>query len=488
MQRALCWSVILMAGTLGVRPAAFGQAASIPLSLEVTASRTEVVVGESAQLVVKLKSYKGDTLPANEPITVSLHSELSGDASITFHPGQISADATVRFPRAGVATIVATAPKMSSGSVAVVVKAQPTPAVSVEPPPPPMAGGGGRPPSAAAAPELSGTTSHRVRPGANAAADLPATLAVDVLPQHVHPANALWRAVVLVTSINETRQPIAVAADTPVHLATDIGLVTPTFSQINAGKARTGEIVVTAGRAGSGTLWAWTDAGQLTAATVEYHDAVPTQLLVKALPSRAVNDGRTGVRVTVFLQDESAATASADHDIIVNLTSSIGSPTPSEVLIPKGRFFGEAIVTSPVAGKAEITATSARMKPGSAMTEFVFPFLLVVLAATGGLIGSVVRSGRMLLTGAWWWHIAGSVGLGMVLGLVFYALAMFGIIASIPKLSIPLAQLPTTNDLGALLLGFFGGYYARSWLPDPADGLRLSRRPAARKPRPRAAG
>jgi hypothetical protein len=484
MQRALCWSVILVVGTFGARPAAFAQAASIPLSLEITASRTEVAVGETAQLFVKLKSYKGDTLPASEPVTVSLHSELSGDASITLRPGQTSADATVRFPRAGVATIVATAPKLTSGSVAVVVKAAPMPAVSLELPAPPMAAG--RPTSPPSEPALSGGTSHRGRP-ASPAADLGATLAVDVLPQHVHPANALWRAIVLVTAINETRQPIAVAADTPVHLATDIGLVTPTFSQINAGKARTGEIVVTTDRAGSGTLWAWTDAGQLTAATVEYHDAVPTQLLVKAMPSRVVNDGRTAVRVTVFLQDETAATASADHDVMVNLTSSVGSPTPSEVLIPKGRFFGEAVVTSPVSGKAEITATSARLKPGSALTEFVFPLLLVVLAATGGLIGSVVRSGRQLLTGAWWWHIAGSVGLGMVLGLVFYALAMFGIIASIPKLSIPFAQLPTTNDLGALLLGFFGGYYARSWLPDPSDGLHLARRPAARKPRPRAA-
>jgi hypothetical protein len=474
--------VILVAGALGVRPAAFAQAASIPLSLEITASRTEVAVGETAQLVVKLKSYKGDILAASEPVTVSLHSELSGDASVTLHPGQNSAGATIRFPRAGVATIVATAPKLTSSSVAVVVKAAPMPA-AVEAPSTPVAGAGGRPPSPATGPAASGAGSHRAP-----AADLGATLAVDVLPQHVHPANALWRAVVLVTAINETRQPIAVRADTDVHLATDIGLVTPAFSQINAGKARTGEIVVTADRAGSGTLWAWTDQGQLTAASVEYHDAVPTQLLVKALPSRAVNDGRTAVRVTVFLQDEAAATASADHDVMVNLTSSVGSPSPTEVLIPKGRFFGEAIVTSPVSGKAEITATSARLKPGSALTEFVFPLLLVVLAATGGLIGSVVRSGRQLLTGAWWWHVAGSVGLGIVLGLVFYALAMFGIIASIPKLSIPLAQLPTTNDLGALLLGFFGGYYARAWLPEPGDDLHFRRRSAARKPRPRAAG
>jgi hypothetical protein len=57
--------------------------------------------------------------------------------------------------------------------------------------------------------------------------------------------------------------------------------------------------------------------------------------------------------------------------------------------------------------------------------------------------------------------------MGIVLGLVFYALALFGIIASIPKVAIPLAQLPTTNDLGALVLGFLGSYYARAWLPEP---------------------
>jgi hypothetical protein len=50
------------------------------------------------------------------------------------------------------------------------------------------------------------------------------------------------------------------------------------------------------------------------------------------------------------------------------------------------------------------------------------------------------------------------------------------------------ASIPLTNDLGALLLGFFGGYYARAWLPEPGDDLHFRRRSAARKPRPRAAG
>src|SRR5437660_1277057 len=157
MYRALCWSVLLVAGALGARCAAFAQAAVIPLSLDVTASRTEVPVGETARFVVKLKGYKGDVLPATEPVVVTLHSELSGDAALTLNPGQSTADATVRFQRAGVATIVATAPKLMSSSVAVVVTAAAIPPVVAHAAPKP-------------------------------AAPVPSpTLAVDVLPQHVHP-------------------------------------------------------------------------------------------------------------------------------------------------------------------------------------------------------------------------------------------------------------------------------------------------------------
>ena len=70
-------------------------------------------------------------------------------------------------------------------------------------------------------------------------------------------------------------------------------------------------------------------------------------------------------------------------------------------------------------------------------------------------------------TGNWWIRPLGHIGTGIIVGLVFYLLALFGVVASIPKVAIPLAQLPTTNELGALVLGFFGGYYARSWLPKP---------------------
>jgi hypothetical protein len=295
-----------------------------------------------------------------------------------------------------------------------------------------------------------------------------ATLGVDVLPQHVHPVGAAWNALVLITAFNDARQPSAVPVDTGVHLAADIGIVSTPYVEIKAGKARASTVQLTSSHSGEGTVWAWTDDGNLTKAIVDYHEAVPSQILVTGLPGKVVNDGKSMVNVTVFLQDETGATARSTEDLSVKLISSIGTPSPSTVPIPKGQFYGEALLASAISGQAAITATAPGLKSGSTQVQFVFPFLLVALASIGGMIGSVVRSGRDAFGSDIVRHLLGSIGMGVVFGLLFYALASFGIIASIPKLSIPLAAIPTTNDLAAAVFGFFGGYYGRSWLPDPS--------------------
>jgi hypothetical protein len=66
---------------------ASGQAAAVPLSLGVTASPAEVAVGDAVSVVIVLKNSCCDTPPATELPTVTLHSELSGDATITFESG-----------------------------------------------------------------------------------------------------------------------------------------------------------------------------------------------------------------------------------------------------------------------------------------------------------------------------------------------------------------------------------------------------------------
>lgn len=441
MMRVLIASLTLSCVIFGARPAACLQAASVPLSLTVTASPAEVAVGGTVSVVVGVKNYKGDAIAVDRPLSVTLHSELSGDSTINVGAAQSSAQTEIRFPRGGVATLTATASKMSGGSAVVVVKAAEAPT---------------------AVPPLGQPTDAFDAAGAHL------SLNVDVLPQHVHPVGTAWKALVLVTALNDTHRPVAVHVDTAIHLATDLGLVTPADAEIKAGKARAATIQLTSQRPGEGTVWAWTDDGTLTKTSVEYHEAVPSQVFVTGLPGEVLNDGKSVVNVTVFLQDETGATARSVDDMSVKLTSSIGTPNPSTLSIPKGTFFGEALLASPISGVAAITATAPGFKSGSTQVRFVFPILLVTLAGIGGLIGAVVRSGRQMLAGAVLWHLASSIGIGVVFGLLFYALASFGVVASIPKLSIPLAGLPTTNHLASVVLGFFGGYYGRAWLPDPS--------------------
>jgi hypothetical protein len=436
------------------------QATSIPVSLAVTASPNEVGAGGSAIVEVRLTNYRGENVAAQEDATVTIHSELSGDATVRFKLGQSVARTAIKFQRSGMANLVATAPNMTSGSTMVVVKADAAA----------NAAAAGAVPVAAAPPAAAPVRPADARPPF--AAPQKVALAVDVLPDHVHPSNASWQAKVLVTAINESRQPVAVQADTPIQLAIDVGIVMPAQARIEAGHARTSEpIQLTSNKPGSGTLWAWTDNGDLGRVAVEFHAPMPTQLAVKGLPRRTLNDGRTAVNITVFLQDEVSGAVKAEQDVQVKLMSSIGTVKPSILSIAKGQFVGEAILTSATAGVSEVTATAPDLKSGVASVEFEFPYMLVLLAAAGGIVGALVRSSGDTFKGAWWWHLIGSLAIGSVLGLVFFLLALFGVVASIPKLAIPLGQLPTTNEFAALVLGFFGGYYARAWMPDPGKGL-----------------
>jgi hypothetical protein len=458
MTRTLA-SVLIAAFLLGDSPRVIAaQAAAIPLSLTITASPSEIEAGGMAVVEVRLKNYRGDTVAAADNLIVTVHSELSGDATVPFKAGQSVGQTPVRFNRSGVGTLVATAPNLTSGSAGIVVKMDPAARATAIPTEGARAGAAASPTAPAAAAAPSGAPPQKI------------LIAVDMMPEHVHPLNASWQTKVLVTAVNASRQPIAVPVDTAIYLATDAGIVTPAVTTIEVGHARPANPVqLTSNRPGTGTLWAWTDAGELGRAAVEYHNPRPDQLSVKALPTRTLNDGRTAVHVTVFLQDESSRAVKAEEDTQVQLTSSVGTPAPEALTIAKGQFVGEAMLTSATAGIAEITATAPGLRSGVATVIFVFPYFLVLMAAVGGLVGALLRSSGVSFTGTWWWHLLGSLGIGSVLGLLFYLLAVFGIVASIPKLSIPLGQLPTTNEFAALVLGFFGGYYARAWLPNPGD-------------------
>ncbi|HEY1911783.1 MAG TPA: hypothetical protein VGG73_12730 [Vicinamibacterales bacterium] len=443
-----------------------GQAAAIPLSLGLTTSNAEVTVGGTATVTVALKNFSDTLVGATQPITVSLRSDLSDTATTAFSTGQKTAQVELHFIRPGVARIEATAQGFGAGFAIVVVKDPAASAAAEKPVPAPLR----VVPKAVAAAPAGSAPAPTTATGA--------ALDVTVLPQHVHASHSSWHAQVLLTAIKDG-EPAAVKTDTDVYLATDIGLVTPAMSKIVTGQARTSEpIQLTSTTAGSGTVWAWTDTGRVTEVAVDYHEAVPVQLVVKALPLRDVNDGSTPVTVTIFLQDDSAIGASADRDIPVDLITTSGTLNPRQVLIAKGAPFAEASLTSAASGDAQITAHAAGFVDQSASVTFVMPWMLVLTAAVGGFLGALVGTGTETFSAAWWHQMIGHILTGALIGLVFYVLALFGIIASIPAASIPLERLPTTNALGALVLGFFGGLWGRSWLPKP-NGSRTPTPPPA---------
>ncbi len=455
-----------------------GQAAAIPLSLGVTASKAEVTSGGTATVTVSLKNFSDALVGATQPVAVSLRSDLTEPATAAFSTGQHTAQVELHFARPGVARIEATATGFGSGFAIVVVKNPATsPAAGAPPPAASRAVRSASPSAVATAPTMAATRATvPTAPGPTTATG--AALDVTVLPQHVHASHASWHAQVLLTAVKDG-EPAAVKTDTDVYVATDIGLIAPAMSKIVTGQARTSEpIQLTSTTAGSGTVWAWTDTGRVTEVPVEYHEAVPVQLVVKALPLRDVNDGSTPVTVTIFLQDDSAVGASADKDITVDLITTSGTLNPRHISIAKGTPYGEATLTSAASGEAQITAHAAGFTDQTATVTFVMPWMLVLTAAVGGFLGALVGTGTETFTAAWWHQMIGHILTGTLIGLVFYVLALFGIIASIPAMSIPLERLPTTNALGALVLGFFGGLWGRSWLPKPNSSKTPTTPPA----------
>ena len=109
-RRALAVTVLLIIGTSRILLA---QAAAIPLALGVNASSSETTAGGAVRVRVTLKNYSGVTVVTPEPVAIAIHSALTGDATVAIPAGQSSAVAEVRFQRAGIARIVATAPALT---------------------------------------------------------------------------------------------------------------------------------------------------------------------------------------------------------------------------------------------------------------------------------------------------------------------------------------------------------------------------------------
>ncbi len=463
--RSYRWCVLL--GCLGAPRVALGQPlaqiAAIPTRLELSVGAPEVEAGAVVPVVIHLRNVRNEDIEAPEALALTLASNLTERVQVTLPKGASSIRSEVRFTRAGIARLRVSAPRIASGYAAVIVKAV-SGSVSLDMAPRAAAGevevhpARPRPPERAPSPA-----------GGTAGTVVPPQLGIEVIPTDVHPRAGRWVADVWLVTLNPRGEPAPSPMDLPVNLAATVGTVNPVRSLIAAGSVRPASpIQLVADRSGAEKVWAWLDTSARTvSAEAVYKEALPSKLRVVAYPVKAVNSGKNPVRITVMLLDDTNLPASfPDRELEVTVTSSLGTIEPkAPVHIARGAISGEAMLTSTTAGRAEVRALALHMPDAETGVEFVFPWLMVVLAMAGGTLGATYRGGWHEFSRGWQRHAAVNGLAGLLLGTIFYALSLLGAPAAIPQVALPIAAIPTVNELGALALGFLGGYYARAWLP-----------------------
>jgi hypothetical protein len=465
------------------------QASSIPVRLEVEAGKREVEAGSKIELTVSLKNYANQSVPALKDLEVAIGSDAGQAMTVVIPAGKTSGQLQMIAPRPGLERITARSPKLSPGTLLLVVTSARIAEASAAmrrgaaeaPMTPPTSSTssavtGSRkeaPPSAARAARSSDsraasqpTAAAPPPPPAANASSQPSTIDVQIEPPEVFPEGNIWTTDVTVVALTANQQLAVAAADIPIQLATNVGTLSTTHAIIPRGSASTAAqtIRLTCQHSGNDVVSAVSSVGHAERPIV-YNLQTPSRLRVEAKPQEVVNDGRTRVNIAVFLLGaDDRPTSYSDRDIDVSLSPSLGSLEPSHVKIPRGAYWADAILTSIRHGDAVVSASAPELTEArSAVIHFLFPWLVVVLAVVGGVLGGVVRTAKGSFSGKWRVHLARNLAVGAVFGLVFFVLAYFGATTAIPKTEMPvdIAIIPTANELGSLVLGFIGGFVGR---------------------------
>jgi len=437
--------VIITTIALAVTSAdAAAQAARVPVGLRLTLSSAEARLGSKVAATIGLRNFKGEPVAATERLAVAIDSSLPATfQKITIPAGKDSVTTTIVFERAGIAKIKVSARKLSPG-YGVISITKPSRTAALVPPVGLRRVVFRELPAPAALPGLK--------------------LGLKALASRVVPRNRVWTVTVLVAVVNEQREGVRLTEDLPVRLASTLGTVEPDELTIPRGESAK-FVQVTSSMPGVDTISALSPAIEDKAEeTVEYEQFRATKLLLLTTPSEVVTNGRSRASIMVLLRDEDDhVVAVPDRETRVVLRTDFGALSTSSTTIVRGRPDSEPVVlTSPRAGRARVTAIAEGLETASEEVRFVLPFLLIGLAAVGGVGGAMLRTPR----GRRRAQLGRSLALGAFLGAIFFALGMMGVPGMIPAIPLQTLERLTFNEVGACLLGICGGYVGRRFLDD----------------------
>lgn len=446
---------------------AFAQADRVPASLALAIDAREAAEGARVPVTVALRNYRNEPVETPRPLTVTLASELmDGPARIVIRAGGRSGQTALVFNRPGVAKITASAPDLPAAYGVIAITPR-DPGRSLL--------GSVSPLLANAVNGLFPRLTAAAQPGRGA------RLWIEVLPPRISPRDGTWTGVVMVGLADAGGTPIVATRDVPVRLAAEVGTVAPDYFVIPRGAATGGgDVRVVSDQPGADVIHAIsTTLGDRAQREVDYERPRPSRLFVTSTPAEVVSNGRTNVQIAVVLKDDDnhVVPNPGDEAVRVLLGSTFGSLSHQVVAIPPGRPDSDTVaLLSRRAGRAIISAQADGLDGDEVVVRFAVPWLLIALACGGGTVGAMLRSRRRHRRGT----ALQDLGIGGLLGVVFFALTLFGFPGMLPVIPLQTLDSLTLNEIGAFVLGVLGGHIGRDFLTRLAASARLpERRPAA---------
>ena len=473
---------------------------SNPTHLTFDEATREASAGSNLKCTVTLKNAQNQPVPAPEDLRLQVETP-SRQLTIVLPKGQSSASFDWQPKNAGVARMTVRSEKLHPATALVLVtphaELQPeiAPKTTVPAPSPPTRGvierrlptGATedrlppferRPPFVHVVPAPAA-----VPPEATAQPAVQATklqLFVTPVPIYGDAVNRKWQANVSVAAFDNQGALAPVASDVPIHFNVTLGSLSAADIVLASGRVSNFQepLILTSQGPGEGRVEAISSLVPGNVVVVQYLLPPPKQLRLGVIDTPTLSgSGSSAAHVQVCLLDESGALTSSDHDIAVQLTAS-GQLTEPNPLIRRDSPCSGMIVWSAAAGKATMRAEGEELKADVMSIPFPsFPWYLSWLAAAGGLLGAVVRIANKLFSRRGWQHTWRGLLLGSVMGMIFYLFARFGAI-SMQGSPINVQNIPVVSGVGAMLLGFLGGFYGiKVWKidedkPKPAAASR----------------
>lgn len=482
-------SLILLVPTLaGQNRVDLGQ---IPVRLELEKNFQQAQINSPTTITVLVKNSHGATVPAIKQETVRLRYE--GQAFVfTILPGQSSADFHVTPQNAGIQKIEVTSDDLggATGFMQCMDSKVPLrrlmistlPALKTSTPPNlarkfPIVGAVRNPqidrsPASTAG---QGSTPAPLPPpppppaAPSTAAPVAATLKILALPDQVtqDAETGTWKTQVVLALMGQNDELIAADQDLSLHLSADKGFfnqqkVIPVIIKKDQPSTFDSPVTLSSDQPGTDVVHALSSMPEVQQ-TVVYQNPQPAGLRLDANPPSVINDGKSEMQIVVMLQDKAKHMIKATAETAVMLHTSRGTIDPAVVKIPAGQSYALATLTAAQHGDVTVNATADPLSSAQVVASFLFPWMMIIMASIGGLLGAFTHNPRAAVSAHWWRVLV----VGTIFGVIFSIAALLGVISSLPKLDLPvnITQIPSTNELGALLLGFVGGFLGKKlWL------------------------